>query len=112
MAARKKFTKRRPPVRRGGAFGRQEPRNIHREKKIKKLDMGKTEEFNYMLSKAVQKLPDSIRGSISGGIYAIASRQGITEARDFIAKKKEEGILDENMQKQIWLLLNDYSTYR
>ncbi len=112
MAARKKFTKRKPPIRNKGRYGKPDPRTVFHEKKVKKLDMGKTEEFNYMLSKAVQKLPDSIRGSIAGGIYAIASRQGINEARDFITKKREEGILDENMQRQISLLLGDYSTYR
>lgn len=81
-------------------------------KKIKKLDMRKSEEFNFMLSKAIESLPDSVRGSIAGGIYAAASRQGLNEARIFLNKKGEEGILDEKMQRQIWNLLNDYSTYR
>ncbi|MCL4345388.1 MAG: hypothetical protein M1375_04935 [Candidatus Thermoplasmatota archaeon] len=81
-------------------------------KKVKKLDMRKSEEFNFMLSRAIEDLPDSIRGSIAGGIYAAASRQGLNEAKTFLAKKGEEGLIDEKMQKQIWNLLNDYSTYR
>jgi hypothetical protein len=81
-------------------------------KKIKKLDMRKSEEFNFMLSKIILDLPDSIRGSIAGGIYAAASRQGISEARNFVLKKQEEGIITERVQKQIVYLLNDYSTYR
>jgi hypothetical protein len=113
MAARRKYIPHKPFKNRGrGYYGRNEYNETPRPKRIKKLDMRKSEEFNFMLSKAVQDLPDSIRGSIAGGIYAMASRQGITEARDFVIKKKEEGVLDETIQKQIWNLLNDYSTYR
>ncbi len=81
-------------------------------KKIKKLDMRKSEEFNFMLMKAIENLPDSIRGSIAGGVYAAASRQGLNEAKNFLTKKGEEGVLDEKTQRTIWNLLNDYSTYR
>ncbi len=112
MAARKRFTNKRPVGRGNWNNNRNDLKANSYSKRIKKLDMRKTEEFTFMLSKAVEKLPDSIRGSIAGGIYAIASRQGISEARDFIMKKKEEGVLDEGTQKQIWNLLNDYSTYR
>ena len=84
----------------------------HQPKKVKKLDMRKSEEFNYILSKIITDLPDSIRGSLAGGIYATASRQGIVEAKNFVSKKQEEGIITEKVQKQIIFLLNDYSTYR
>jgi hypothetical protein len=113
MAARRKYTPKKPGQnKRGRYYGYNDRNETPRPKRIKKLDMRKSEEFNFMLSKAVESLPYSIRGSITGGIYAIASRQGISEARDFVIKKKEEGVLDEGTQKQIWNLLNDYSTYR
>ena len=113
MAARRKYTPRKPGKNiRGRYYGYNDRNEAPRPKRIKKLDMRKSEEFNFMLSKAVEALPDGIRGSIAGGIYAIASRTGISEARDFVVKKREEGVIDEGTQKQIWILLNDYSTYR
>ncbi len=113
MAARRKYTPRKPGQKNNSRYyGHNDRNETPRPKRVKKLDMRKSEEFNYMLSKAVESLPDSIRGSIAGGIYSIASRQGITEARDFVIKKKDESVIDEATQKQIWNLLNDYSTYR
>jgi hypothetical protein len=78
----------------------------------KKLDMRKMDEFNFMLSKAVESLPDSIRGQIKGSIYSMASRKGAKEAKDYIVKKFQEGVLDQNLEKKLLDLLYDYSKYR
>ena len=74
--------------------------------------MRKTEEFNYMLNKIVEELPDSVRGAIKGGLYSIASKQVTKEAREYISKKFEEGIIDDSTQKKLYNLIADYSKVR
>lgn len=83
-----------------------------RPKKSKKLDMRKSEEFNYMLGRAVDGLPESVKGAIRGSIYSIASKKGAKEAKDFIGKKHDEGLIDGNTQKKLVDLVFDYSKYR
>ncbi|MEM0158123.1 MAG: hypothetical protein QW812_01255 [Thermoplasmataceae archaeon] len=82
------------------------------EKKTRKLDMRKNEEFNFMLGKAVESLPDSVRGALKGSIYSIASKRSMKEARDFVNKKKDEGVIDEEMRRKLIDLLSDYSKFR
>lgn len=84
-------------------------RNNKESKRSRRLDMRKTEEFNYMLNKIVEELPDSVRGAIKGGLYSIASKQGTKEAREYISKKFEEGIIDDSTQKRLYNLIADYS---
>lgn len=83
-----------------------------KSKKSKKLDMRKSEEFNYMLGRAVDELPESVKGAIRGSIYAIASKKGAKEAKDFIGKKHDEGLIDGMTQKKLVDLVFDYSKYR
>ncbi|MCL4334991.1 MAG: hypothetical protein M1402_02710 [Candidatus Thermoplasmatota archaeon] len=91
--------------------------NEHRDekpvqKRIKKLDMRKTEEFQYLLSEAVSPLPESVRGAIKGSIYSIASKKGAKEAKDFIQKKNQEGLISSQMEKDLIDLVFSYSRYR
>ena len=81
-------------------------------KKIRKLNMRKDYEFRYMLGQILKDLPEGIQGSLKGTIYAKASNYGIREARDYILKKKEEGIIDETLAKKLIDLLYKYSVYR
>ena len=81
-------------------------------KKAKKLDMRKTEEFNFMLGRTVEDLPDSVRGAVKGSLYSIASKQGTKEAKEYILKIKNDGIIDDHMQKRLLDLLADYSKFR
>lgn len=81
-------------------------------KKSRRLDMRKTEEFNFMLGKIVEELPDSVRGAVKGSLYSIASKKGTREARDYIMKIRTDGIIDEDMQKRLLDLLADYSKFR
>ena len=83
-----------------------------KQKKMKKLNMYKKDEFRYLLNKKLNDLPESVRGSVSGGIYSIASRTGIEETKVYIMKKKEEGVIDEKLAKELINLLYRYSTYR
>ncbi len=81
-------------------------------KKIRKLNMRKDFEFRYMLGQALKDLPEGVQGSLKGSIYAKASNQGIKEAKEYILKKKEEGVIDERMAKKLIDLLYKYSVYR
>lgn len=85
-------------------------RNV--SKKNRKLDMHKTPEFTYLTNKVLESLPENVRGSISGSIYAKASRLGINDAKEFILKKKQEGILTDVMAESLINLLFRYSKYR
>ena len=90
-------------------------RNVREEKqrgRAKRLDMRKSDEFNYMLGKAVEDLPESTKGAIRGSIYAIVSKKGIKEAKTFIGEKYEEGMIDSQTQKRLLDLIYDYSKYR
>jgi len=90
-------------------------RNVREEKqrgRAKRLDMRKSDEFNYMLGRAVEDLPESTKGAIRGSVYAIVSRQGTKEAKSFIGEKYEEGKIDSQTQKKLLDLIYDYSKYR
>ncbi|EQD48815.1 hypothetical protein B1B_11905 [mine drainage metagenome] len=80
--------------------------------RIKKLDMRKEEEFRFLLSKIIETLPDSVRGAIKGSVYSIASKKSTKEAKDYIMKKKEEGVIDSKTEKKLIDLVFDYSKYR
>lgn len=74
--------------------------------------MRKSEEFNFMLNRIVEDLPDSVRGAIKGSLYSIASKQGTKEAREYISKKYDEGFIDDSTQRKLNNLLADYSKMR
>ncbi len=74
--------------------------------------MRKDYEFRYLLGQILKDLPEGVQGSMKGTIYAKASNIGIKEARDFILKKKEEGVIDELTAKKLIDLLYKYSVYR
>ncbi|MGC8515250.1 MAG: hypothetical protein ACP5OC_03835 [Thermoplasmata archaeon] len=80
--------------------------------RIKKLDMRKEEEFRFLLSKIIETLPDSVRGAIKGSVYSIAAKRGTKEAKEFIIKKKDEGVIDAKTEKKLIDLVFDYSKYR
>ena len=87
-------------------------RDVPSPEKIKKLDMRKEEEFRFLLSKAIEPLPDSLRGAIKWSVYSIASRKGVKEAKEYIMTKKKEGAIDSQMERKLIDLVFDYSKYR
>ncbi len=92
----------RPKVNRGGS----------ENKRSRRLDMRKTEEFNFMLNRIVEELPDSVRGAIKGSLYSIASKQGYKEAKEYISKIFDDGLIDDHTQRKLYDLLSDYSKVR
>ncbi|MEA1994487.1 MAG: hypothetical protein U9N35_08895 [Euryarchaeota archaeon] len=83
-----------------------------RPKKAKKLDMNRIKDFKWQLGLILKDLPDSVRGSIKGSIYAKASRVGLREAKEYIMKKEKEGVISEKMGKRVVKLLYRYYRYR
>jgi len=80
--------------------------------KLRKLNMRKNEEFRFLLMKCLKDLPESVRGGVIGSVYAKAAKNGVLEARDYVLVKKNEGIIDDTVSKQLIDLIYDYSTYR
>ena len=80
--------------------------------KRRKLNMRKDNEFRYQLGQILKDLPEGVQGSLKGTIYAKASNMGIREAKEFVLRKKEEGVIDEEKARKIIDLLYKYSVYR
>ncbi|MEM1725308.1 MAG: hypothetical protein QXW71_06040 [Thermoplasmata archaeon] len=79
--------------------------------KRRKLDMSKNTEFRYLLKELLNSLPENMRGAVFGAIYSKASKKDIKDARDYILKIKNAGLIDENLSKKLIDLLYDYSKY-
>lgn len=79
--------------------------------KRKKLDMSKNAEFRYLLKEMLNDLDESVRGSIFGAIYSKASKINIYEARDYVIKIKNEGLISEKKAKELIDLIFKYSKY-
>jgi len=77
----------------------------------KKLDMSRNAEFRYLLKEMINDLPENVRGSVFGAIYSKASKIGIYEARDYILKIKNDGVIDEKKAKDLIDLVFKYSKY-
>ncbi len=80
--------------------------------KRRKLNMRKDYEFRYLLGQILKDLPEGVQGSLKGTIYAKAANIGIREAKEFVLRKKEEGVIDETTARRIIDLLYKYSVYR
>ncbi|MCL4334037.1 MAG: hypothetical protein M1161_01965 [Candidatus Thermoplasmatota archaeon] len=87
-------------------------KGIETKKKLRKLNMRKNEEFRFLLGKYLKDLPESVRGSLIGSVYAKAAKNGVLEARDYILVKKNAGVIDDVTSKRLIDLVYDYSTYR
>ncbi len=74
--------------------------------------MRKDYEFRYQLGQILKDLPEGVQGALKGTIYSKAANIGIREARDYILKKKEEGIIDEKLARRLIDLLYKYSVVR
>jgi len=74
--------------------------------------MRKDYEFRYLLGQLLKDLPEGVQGALKGTIYSKAANMGVKEARDYILKKKEEGVIDEPLARKLIDLLYKYSVYR
>ena len=74
-----------PPSR---AVAPHEGYRIHTNKRVRKLNMRRIQDFKWDLSLILKEISDENVATIKGGIYAKASKIGIREARDFVAEKE------------------------
>ncbi len=88
------------------------PKRINTSEKKRKLDMHREEEFRYLLAQLLEHLPESLRGAVNGSIYSIAAQKGAKEAKEYINKKKDEGVIDSSLERQLIDLVFNYSKYR
>jgi len=82
------------------------------QEEVKKTQYEKNEEFRFLLGKLLHDLPESVRGSVIGSVYAKAAKNGVLEARDYVLVKKNEGVIDDTTSKELIDLIYDYSTFR
>jgi hypothetical protein len=94
------------------ASGPPEGYRIHTNKRVKKLNMRRIQDFKWDLSLILKEISDENVASIKGGIYAKASKIGVREARDFVTEKEKEGIIPEETAMKLTKLLQRYSVFR
>lgn len=85
---------------------------IHTNKRVRKLNMRRIQDFKWDLSLILKEISDENVASIKGGIYAKASKIGVREARDYIVEKEKEGIIPEETSMKLTKLLQRYSVFR
>ena len=76
------------------------------------MDLRRTIEFKYALSKVLDGLPESVTGTLKGSIYAKADREDMDTALEFINSKVEDNTIDKETAKELTKLVKRYSTYR
>lgn len=79
--------------------------------KRRKLDMSRNAEFRYILKEELSTLPENVRGAVFGAIYSKASKMDVKEARDYILKIKDEGLINEEKARKLIDLIFEYSKY-
>ena len=80
--------------------------------KKRRLNLRRTIEFKFELSKVLEGLPDTITGTLKGSIYAKADREDQNAALDFIASKVEDKTIDKETAEELSRLVRKYCTYR
>ncbi len=80
--------------------------------KRKKLNMRKDYEFRYQLGQLLKDLPEGVQGALKGTIYSKAANIGIRDARDYILRKRDEGVIDDKLARKLIDLLYKYSVLR
>lgn len=101
------------PQRRGGRFNkRNKPQGP--AKRVLKLHRGKYMEFKYDVRKILDEedVADEHRSNVLGQTWAKGERQGIPEAKQFLAEKVEEGIINEACANRILKLIDSLTTRR
>jgi len=101
------------PQRRGGRWNkRNKPQGP--AKRTLKLHRGKYMEFKYDVRKILEAedIAEEHRSNVLGQTWAKGERQGIPEAKAFLAEKIEEGLISENCAKRIIKLIDSLTTRR
>lgn len=83
-----------------------------RAKRVRKLNMGRIDDFKWDLSHILDDVNDENASAVKGAIYAKASKIGVKEAKDYIWEKQREGTLEREVALRLTRLLSKYSVYR
>ncbi|MEE2747014.1 MAG: hypothetical protein VX473_00900 [Candidatus Thermoplasmatota archaeon] len=99
--------------RRGGRQGkRNKPQGP--TKRVQKLHRGKYMEFKYDVRRILdeENVEDEHRSNVLGQTWAKGERQGVSDAKDFLQGKVDDGIISEECSKRIIKLIDSLTTRR
>ena len=80
--------------------------------KKRRLNLRRTIEFKFEMSKILEDLPETITGTLKGSIYAKADKMDQNVAIEFIELKVEEKVIDAETGENLARLVRKYCTYR
>jgi len=85
-----------------------------RQKRTAMLDVSKDREFRYYLKEILEryKLDERNASSMLATIHSKARMLSISDAKDYVREKTEEGILPEDGMVEILRLLNRFRKWR
>jgi hypothetical protein len=101
-----------PPRRGGRSNKRNKPQGP--SKRVQKLHRGKYMEFKYDVRKILdeENVEDEHRSNILGQTWAKGERQGVSDAKEFLAEKVAAGIISEECSNRIVKLIDSLTTRR
>ena len=82
--------------------------------RAKRLDRSRHMEYKYEMRGLMSKLEisDEHKSNLLGTIWARGERLTAKDSKEFISEKLEEGIIDENQQKALEKIVDDYTVRR
>jgi hypothetical protein len=110
---KKNQPQRRSAPRKGGRFNKKnKPQGP--TKRVHKLHRGKYMEFKYDVRKILdeENVEDEHRSNILGQTWAKGERQGVSDAKDFLKGKVDDGIISEECSARISKLIDSLTTRR
>jgi hypothetical protein len=101
-----------PPRKGGRSNKRNKPQGP--SKRVQKLHRGKYMEFKYDVRKILdeESVDDEHRSNILGQTWAKGERQGVSDAKEFLAEKVSSGIISEECSQRIIKLIDSLTTRR
>jgi hypothetical protein len=78
------------------------------------LDAGIEHRFRYFAEQAfaAKAMEPELWRPFLQNVWARGSRQGVEEARAYVHERREDGLLDEDLERRMLQLIRDHSTMR
>ena len=86
----------------------------HARPPVQMLNVKRERSFKFDVREVFEKSnvdPEAAKG-ILASMIAMGSKQSLAIAKDFVRKKAEEGVIDQDVEKQLLRLLDVYSRRR
>ena len=82
--------------------------------RAKRLDRSRHMEYKYEMRKLLIDIdiPEEHRSNILGTIWARGERQTVTDAKEFISEKREQGVLSEDQESTLRSVVDRYTVRR